>query len=78
MNNIEITLTQKEARYINAMLLKSTIDIQAICKRREDLKKVFRENTVLNGNISSKITNAINALYDDPHVFSISSEEVAE
>ncbi|HAA6692256.1 TPA: hypothetical protein LWK93_002563 [Listeria monocytogenes] len=59
MNNIEITLTKKEADYVKTMLLNNTYKIQAICKKREEMKEFFRENTVLNGNISRKITNAI-------------------
>ncbi|MBC2140173.1 hypothetical protein [Listeria innocua] len=62
MNNIEITLTKIEADYVKTMLLNNTYKIQAICKKREEMKEFFRENTVLNGNISRKITNAINAL----------------
>ncbi|EAC9676326.1 hypothetical protein B5H22_12020 [Listeria monocytogenes] len=59
MNNIEITLTKKEADYVKTMLLNNTYKIQAICKKREERKEFFREYTVLNGNISRKITNAL-------------------
>lgn len=59
MKNIEITLTKIEADYVKTMLLNSTNKIQAICKKREEMKEFFRENTVLNGNISRKITNAL-------------------
>ncbi|MBC2132043.1 hypothetical protein [Listeria innocua] len=59
MKNIEITLTKKEADYVKAMLLNNTYKIQAICKKREERKEFFREYTVLNGNISRKITNAL-------------------
>ncbi|EAC2859777.1 hypothetical protein A3N19_02620 [Listeria monocytogenes] len=59
MNNIEITLTKIEADYVKTMLLNNTNKIQAICKKREEMKEFFQENTVLNGNISRKITNAL-------------------
>ncbi|EAC9614101.1 hypothetical protein LJ79_00680 [Listeria monocytogenes] len=59
MNNIEITITKIEADYVKTMLLNNTNKIQAICKKREEMKEFFRENTVLNGNISRKITNAL-------------------
>ncbi|HAA2991686.1 TPA_asm: hypothetical protein GEH38_00225 [Listeria monocytogenes] len=59
MKNIEITLTKIEADYVKTMLLNNTNKIQAICKKREEMKEFFRESTVLNGNISRKITNAL-------------------
>ncbi|MML69640.1 hypothetical protein D7094_13860 [Listeria monocytogenes] len=59
---VEITLTKKEADYVKTMLLNNTYKIQAICKKREERKDFFREYTVLNGNISRKITNAVKAL----------------
>ncbi|MBC2267685.1 hypothetical protein HCB38_07655 [Listeria sp. FSL L7-0083] len=59
MKNIEIILTKKEADYVKTMLLTNTYKIQAICKKREERKEFFREYTVLNGNISRKITNAL-------------------
>ncbi|EDO1161942.1 hypothetical protein FQS13_13435 [Listeria innocua] len=59
MNNIEITLTKKEADYVKTMLLNNTYKIQAICKKREERKEFFRENSLLNGNVSHKITNAL-------------------
>lgn len=35
MNNIEITLTKKEADYVKTMLLNNTYKIQAICKKEK-------------------------------------------
>ncbi|MBM5597480.1 hypothetical protein D8Y16_10075 [Listeria seeligeri] len=59
MNDVVIKLTQREAEYVKAMLATDSLKIQAVCKKREELKGLFRENSLLNGNVSRKITNAL-------------------
>ncbi|HBI2242321.1 TPA: DUF1642 domain-containing protein [Listeria monocytogenes] len=59
MNDVVIKLTQREAEYVKAMLATDSLKIQAVYKKREVLKGLFRENSLLNGNVSRKITNAL-------------------
>ncbi|HEM1008940.1 TPA: hypothetical protein U0V34_002258 [Listeria monocytogenes] len=59
MNDVVIKLTQREAEYVKAMLATDSLKIQAAYKKREELKGLFRENSLLNGNVSRKITNAL-------------------
>ncbi|EKK3384777.1 hypothetical protein PM118_002005 [Listeria innocua] len=59
MNDVVIKLTQREAEYVKAMLATDSLKIQAVYKKREELKGLFREKSLLNGNVSRKITNAL-------------------
>ncbi|EOD9641261.1 hypothetical protein [Listeria seeligeri] len=59
MNDVVIKLTQREAEYVKGILANDSLKIQAIYRKREEMKGFFRENTLLNGNVSRKITNAL-------------------
>ncbi|EAE0202346.1 hypothetical protein B0U03_02275 [Listeria monocytogenes] len=58
MTDVVVNLTQEEAKYVKAMLANDSLQIQASYRKREELRGLFREKSLLNGNISRKITNA--------------------
>lgn len=41
MNDVVIKLTQREAEYVKAMLATDSLKIQAVYKKREELKGLF-------------------------------------